>query len=390
VLGRSALIQMVRTHVDREVPEDVIRNQGEFLVALGLVAPDYDYEGGTFGLLEAQLAGFYEPHDKTMYLAADLPDKAAEATLAHELVHALQDQYYDLGSQLAYRPEANDRESAVEALAEGDATSAMMDVLLAEKERRATDVADELFAAEVEASMTASPETAGVPRILRASLVAPYVDGVLFVHALRRKGDWDAVDRAWRSPPESTEQLLHLDKFESKEKPEKVTVPAPPAASGWRAIYDDVFGEQGLRLVAEEWLPKKTAAVAAAGWAGDHAVLYRADEPTVPRQQGRFAAAWRVRFDPEPGKDVEGGPREGGARRAFRMLAQVMRPGEPATSKAWCSERPRLGPLVVARSERDLVVVTGPYRRSGTNVASDATCAQSMRWATEILSTRKP
>ena len=71
-----------------------------------------------------------------MYLASDLQDRAADATLAHELVHALQDQYYDLGPRLSYQPEANDRESAVQALAEGDATSAMMD-LHARRQRQA-------------------------------------------------------------------------------------------------------------------------------------------------------------------------------------------------------------------------------------------------------------
>ena len=219
--------------------------------------PDYDYEAGTFRLLEAQLAGFYEPHDKTMYLAADSADRAADATLAHELVHALQDQVFHLGAQLAYKPESNDRASAIEALAEGDATSAMMDVLLAETHRAATDVSDDVFAAEVESSMSTGPDTGHVPRVLAASLVAPYVDGVLFVHALRRKGDWSAVDKAWHSPPQTTEQLLHLEKFESQEKPESVPAPGPPAGSGWKRAYDDVFGEQGLRIVAEEWLPKR-------------------------------------------------------------------------------------------------------------------------------------
>ncbi len=213
-LDRAALIASVREHVAREIPPDVIRNQGELLIGFGLVPPDFDYEEGAFRLLEAQLAGFYEPHDKKMYLAADLPARAADATLAHELVHALQDQHYDLGKGLSYKPEANDRESALQALAEGDATSAMMDLLLKDAPRHpsAIDVPDDVFAAQVESSMTGTPESTTVPRVLRASLVAPYVDGVIFVHGLRRRGlakraddgGWSAVDEAWRTPPETT------------------------------------------------------------------------------------------------------------------------------------------------------------------------------------------
>jgi len=256
VLDRAALIESVRQHVGREVPSDVIHNQGELLVGLGMVPPDFDYEEGAFKLLETQLAGFYEPHDKRMYLASDLEDRVADATLAHELVHALQDQYYDLGARLSYQPEANDRESAIQALAEGDATSAMMDLMLAEGGRRSTDIPDEVFAAEVESSMTSTPDGASVPRVLRASLVAPYVDGVTFVNALRRRGlskrgaaggGWEAVDEAWRSPPTTTEQLLHLDKYDAREPPEALPTPTSPPGS-WTMLYDDAFGEEGLRI----------------------------------------------------------------------------------------------------------------------------------------------
>jgi hypothetical protein len=397
-LDRAALIASVREHVAREVPPDVIKNQGELLVGFGLVPPDFDYEEGAFRLLEAQLAGFYEPHDKKMYLASDLLDRAADATLAHELVHALQDQYYDLASHLAYKPEANDRESALQALAEGDATSAMMDLLLKDAHRRAIDVPDDVFAAEVESSMTGTPEGAGVPRVLRASLVAPYVDGVVFVHALRRRGiakagvddgGWSAVDEAWRAPPETTEQLLHLDKYDAREPPERVPVPRAPG-TGWDTIYDDVFGEEGLRIAVEEWIPAKSAASVARGWAGDRAALFRstgsssgAGAPGRPAPGSRpvgtpLAAAWRIRFDrgvKDP--DVE-------AREAFNALANAVRPGSAAASTV-CVERSSLGPLSIVRSGRDLVLVAGPYRRDGNRVASDSLCTKSLRWAADIL-----
>src|SRR5262249_36966208 len=152
-------------------------------------------------------------------------------------------------------------ESALQALAEGDATSAMMDLVLSEADKRAIDVKDDMFAAEVEGSMSGSADVADVPRVLRASLVAPYVDGVLFVHALRRRGiarvraatagtddgGWSAVDEAWGAPPETTEQLLHLTKYDAREPPEQLPVPPPPGP-GWDATYDDVFGEEGLRI----------------------------------------------------------------------------------------------------------------------------------------------
>lgn len=370
VLSRADLLARVRKHVDEQIPREEIKSQGELLVALGLVPPDYDYETEQLNLIAGQMAGYYEPADKVMYLAADLPEKVVVPVLAHEMVHALQDQYFDLGHKLVYRPHANDLAGAIQNLAEGDATSAMMDVMLAEVHRSATDVADDILINGLEAAMSLDSSTANVPRALRASLVAPYIDGVRFVHALRRRGGWKAVDDVWGSPPETTEQILHLDKLDAREKAEEMGVPAAPDPKGWSTVYDDALGEQGFRIAIEDWVPQKTAAAAATGWAGDRAILYQ-------RGSG-FAAAWRVRFDRTAGRD-EGA----GARRAFRALAAAIRPG--ATNEPVCKERSPVGPLAVAYRGRDLVIVAGPYRRDGNKVGSDAKCTQTVRWAADVL-----
>jgi hypothetical protein len=390
VLDRAALIDSVKQHVLREVPRDVIRNQGELLVGFGMVPPDFDYEQGAFTLLEAQLAGFYEPHDKRMYLAADLEDRVADATLAHELVHALQDQHYDLGSKLSYQPEANDRESAIQALAEGDATSAMMDLMFVDSGRRSTDIPDDVFAAEVESSMKSSSD---VPRVLRDSLVAPYVDGVTFVNALRRRGlsrqgaasgGWSAVDEAWRSPPTTTEQILHLDKYDAREPAESLSSPASPAGN-WSIAYDDVFGEEGVRIAVEEWMSKKSAVLFAEGWAGDRVALFRKapDPATGSANDSTLAVAWEIRFDRSSGQDGDAK-----ARQAFKILAAAFPSASPSAT-SFCIDRSALGPLAVARSGRDLVMVGGPYRRAGNRVVPDALCTQSVRWAADVLSRGK-
>jgi hypothetical protein len=365
------------------------------------VPPGFDYEEGTFQLLEAQLAGFYEYRDKKMYLASDLDGAAADHTLAHELVHALQDQHYDLGSRISYQPEANDRESAEQALAEGDATSAMMDAL-EPHHRLAFEMSDDLFVAGIEGAMSGSTPGASAPQILRSSLVAPYVDGVLFVHALRRRGaargsadptGWSEVDRAWMSPPATTEQLLHLDKYDAKEPAEEIGPIKAPAESGWSSIYEDVFGEQGLRISAEQWMPKKMAAIVAQGWGGDRLTVFRrtpssgsSETSTVmagpPR--GTFAVAWHIRFD------VGRQDADGEARQAFKAIADAMRPRRDVAANTVCVERGALGPLAVVRAGRDIALAAGPYEHDGNHVGSTAVCAQTVRWAADILRTGQP
>jgi hypothetical protein len=371
VLSRADLLAVVQTHVEREVPRDVVRNQGELFVGLGLVPATFDYEPSMMRLLEAQLAGFYDPDDQTMYMASDLTEAAAEATLAHELVHALQDQYYDLGPRLAYRPDGNDRSSALQALAEGDATSAMMDVMLKRVDRSALDVPEDLFAADVEGSID-MPELGSVPRVLRASLVAPYVDGLAFVHSLRRAGGWAAVDGAWRDPPATTEQLLHLARYDAREPAENVPVPNVPATQ-WRAVYDDVFGEQGVRIAFEEWMPKRTAATAAESWGGDRAALFRIDG-------SRFAVAWRIRFDAGPGDP------DRAAKRAFQALYHGIHGGEAGRHTTLCAKRRGSATLWVSRAGRDIVITVGPYSHDGQNVVTHVRCEQLGTWAADIVS----
>jgi hypothetical protein len=398
-LDRGPLIAAVRAHVAREIPIEVVRYQGELLAGLGLIPSDFDYEAGTYRLLESQLAGFYEYRDKTMYLASDLDEGAAVQTLAHELVHALQDQHYDLGGRLSYEPAGNDRESASQALAEGDATSAMID-FVAPNGRRAFETPDELFRSEIRASMSDAVLHES-PAILRESLLAPYIDGLVFVHALRRRGvaqgdpsGWSEVDRVWKAPPQTTEQLLHLDKYDTREAEEKIAPLTPPNKTGWSTRYEDVFGEQGLRIAAGQWMSKNIATLLAEGWGGDRvAVFHRAPAGTRSGESGAtagarvpgfYAIAWHIRFD------VGRGEPDAEARQAFTFLADALRPKRGGTATTLCVERGALGPLAVARAGRDLVIAAGPYEREGTIVRTSSDCPQTVRWAAEILRKSRP
>ena len=220
VLDRGAILARIREHVAREIPPDVLVYQGEILAALGLLPAEYDFAEGMYRLLEGRIAGFYEPDDATMYLVDDLDESEATETLAHELAHALQDQSYPLGPLLKYTPGESDRLAAVHALAEGDATSAMLDVVAGS----AFNI-DEAVLRKLVAISTAFSSVGDTPRALQESLGAPYTDGFALVQALRRKGGWPAVDAVWRSPPQTTEQLLHLDKLASREPAIPVPIP---------------------------------------------------------------------------------------------------------------------------------------------------------------------
>ncbi len=348
------------------------------LQLLGFVPTHFDYEAETYALLESELAGFYEPADGTMYMAADLDAENTQATLAHELDHALQDQHWDLAKRSTYEPGQGDKSSAFSALAEGDATSTMADVLIAKSNPGATalDLPEELFNEQIIGSMSAGP-SAKVPHVMKTSLVAPYIDGTLFVHALRRKGGWKAVDKAWGDPPVTSEQILHVDKWELHEP--ALVVGDPPfqtLGDGWKIADGDVYGELGFRLALEEWIGARDAASNAAGWGGDRGVLVQKGET--------FAFAWHLRFDEAHGTRADAFAARAWARLGPALQAKLAR-GAAHEPTFVCIPRSDTGPLAIARRGRDLIIVAGPAKVAPGGWLSAGRCDRAKAWTAEVL-----
>lgn len=378
-LGRGKMLERIRAHVDKDVPRAVLFDQGESLAALGLVPSDYDFVEGIFALLEGQIAGFYEPDDGTMYLADDLGEEEATATLAHELVHALQDQSFDLGTMLDFKPGEGDRITAGHALAEGDAMVAMFDVMAGGP----TDIPVEAVRLSAAASMAMSSSAAATPRALQASLMAPYVDGFRLVQAVRKRGGWQAVDAVWRKLPDTTEQLLHVDKLDAREPAVKVATP-PIGALGadWKVTLDDAMGEQALRITLADWSSNSVGETAAAGWGGDRYVVARRGpapatpppgSPIGPRPDGDIALAWSLVMDTEPD-----------AAEVAAVLARHWG-GGGAKATSGCKERADVGPFAWARKGKAIAMVAGPFQRAGKGAKALSECKAAGKWAAEVL-----
>ena len=66
------------------------------MVQWGLLAPDFRLKEFVLDLLTEQAAGYYDPKQQTFFIADWLPHIVQKPVMAHELVHALQDQHYNL------------------------------------------------------------------------------------------------------------------------------------------------------------------------------------------------------------------------------------------------------------------------------------------------------
>jgi hypothetical protein len=360
VLDRAAILARIRSHVDKEIPREAVETEGELLAALELIPAEYDFVEGTYKLIQGRIAGFYEPSDQTMYLVDDLTEDEAVETLAHELVHALQDQSFSIGHIIEYAPGDGDRSAAAHSVIEGDATSAMLDVSIGSAFR----VSEQALRTLMAASNAMSDVASTTPHVLQASLGAPYTDGFAFVQRLRGVGGWPAVDGAIRALPATTEQLLHPDKYASGEP--AVVVAAPTFAAlgtGFHHVIDDVVGEQSLRLMLDEWVPHSLAEAGAAGWGGDRYVIVRRDDPGGARA---LALGWHVVMDTTRDADE---------------LAAVL---EGRFGKT-CRERPALGPIVWRKRGKDIALAAGPYTRQGSATHAAGNCALTTAWLTEML-----
>jgi hypothetical protein len=283
---------------------------------------------------------------------------------------------WDLKSRSDYKPGQGDKTLALAALAEGDATSAMFDFVVydpkvpQDQNKTALDIPETMLREMMRTAINTG-EITSVPHILRSTLVAPYVDGLGFVQALRRKGGWAAVDKAWDRLPTTTEQVLHVDKWEANEGAIPIATPsAAPLGQGWKTEDEDSFGELGFALTFEEWVDQPEARAAAAGWGGDRsAVFQRGDE---------IAFAVHVRYDALSF-----------AERAMTKISPGLKKnvGKPAIADGWtlCFERKQQGPLLFARKDKDLVLLAGPAKVTGTSWSSTGTCASAKKWGEEIL-----
>jgi len=132
-------------------------------------------------------------------------------------------------------------------------------------------VAAETLAWEKGESKLAS---AVVPRLFVRTADFTWRRGAVFALTLYSRA---ALDQAYAKPPESTEQILHPEKYLSQESP--ITfVPKKTrdflGDQGFKPIYGTVFGELGVAMVLETHFPQEDLASVSEGWGGDYLAVF--------------------------------------------------------------------------------------------------------------------
>lgn len=275
--------------LDDEYPADEFGHLVTAYRLFGLLPDTVDLRALLVDLYTEQVRGYYDPDSATLYVVAGAPAGELRATLAHELVHALQGQHVPLDSLLSLRGR-NDQRMAVQAVMEGQA---MLATLLALDPSLDVGAIPDLWRTvreRVRAQQERMPVLAAAPRVIREGLLFPYLDGMDFVRWFVT-AHGDTVPFGPRLPA-STEQILHPDRYQRGDVPVALAFQDDGAL-----LYEDGLGEFETRILLVELTGSEAAAAAAAGdWGGDRYGLF-------PAPNGGTALVWWTVWDSERAAD---------------------------------------------------------------------------------------
>jgi len=282
--------------------------------AFGFWKPDFDLAGVRLRAQSGAVGAFYAPEERRFTLVPSAKRASSsqvridkEAQTVHEYVHAIQDQH--LGLTRIGMFSGNDRASAARALVEGDAVLAMSIYAVGRRYGRAKEGRLRLVTGETAhrrsrmRAMLKLPAFRKIPRVISVKMVFPYTGGSLFVERAFKRHGWAGVNRIYRCPPVSTEQIIHPEKYFTPrgrpiEDPVKIVLPPPERTgiAGLKRVAEDSLGELDILLLLSSYVGNARARLAAAGWGGDRYVAY---ERTGGARAGELVICWLSVWDRE-------------------------------------------------------------------------------------------
>jgi hypothetical protein len=272
--------ERARGQVNQLSDEDKKKLQTEEgqLRALGLIAGNVDLVKANEDLADSGTAAFYDPDTQRVSVRGTDMTVELRVTLAHELTHALQDQYFDIGPKREATFKTSGESTAFRALVEGDATRIENEYVQSLSDKEQSEYLDS-NSASVEKSQD---DLTAVPSALQAFMAAPYAYGPPFAELLDAHGGQSTVDAAFRHPPVDDEQQIDPRQFVDDRGPLHVDKPSLPAGVTKETDSGD-FGATSWYMMLAERIPPLEALAATDGWGGDAYVTYEQSGKTCTR-----------------------------------------------------------------------------------------------------------
>lgn len=257
-----------------EEPEDleILAAVDPFAKLLGWIPPDASLKD-TLDMLSVDLVlGFYVTDENVLYVVTDTDELTplAQATVAHEWVHALQQKSFDIDKMGDDVGDFDfDAAGALSALVEGDATY-FEEEFTAEyfsRSKRARAIDEELSMATLSAAELFELEALLVDQLM------PYLYGPDFVESFLADGGEPPLADLYADPPTTSAEILHPALYAAGFEPSDVAMPDVAAALGgaWAETMDGTWGEFSTAnmIAALGGVRAESELTLVDGWRGD-------------------------------------------------------------------------------------------------------------------------
>lgn len=217
----------------------------------------------TFG---GAVVGYYDPATKVLKVRGTDVTPYRREVIAHELTHALDDQYFDLDVEKGPGLISQEQLAFLVAV-EGDAVRVQQSyVTTFNPIEAAQDLAEQL-------SLGADPALLTVPLALLSLTQMPYLQGPRFTGAQVGAGVPAGLDAVFSRYPDTEEEAFDPAKYASDEG--SVSLPTPPADGA--VVRSGTWGQFLLTLILQNGLSlDATVNPLTVGWAGGSFVTWTA------------------------------------------------------------------------------------------------------------------
>ncbi len=238
------------------------------------------------------LLGFYSSDTKSIVIVErpeyDFASELAVATLAHEYVHAIQDETHDLQETRREKGRGQDASLGITSLIEGEAmlfeamhTAAINGV---DHHRWASQFEEQTAYADSSLRTLPSP-------VWTSNFVFPYLYGGFALAQLWDEGGIAEIDEFWSGPAPATQlYMARRHGADAVSSHGRIAVPEV-ALDGFSVVADDVLGAWLLHAFLVRTLGQpETEPDLALDWRGDRVLLLSADDSTD------VAIVWHLAF----------------------------------------------------------------------------------------------
>lgn len=245
------LRKLSKEMIDRELPPETREKMAALDARLGFYPSGTDIAEIVSEFMAVGAAGFYDPDSRTLQIQRGFSLSGARPIILHELIHALEDQHFDLKALQEGTGLDTDRGLGLSGVVEGSATL-FMTVYIQKNIAAAMAMMKDVMKQQKEQEEM----MARLPVVLTAQVgLFPYLSGQQFVMQITG-GDPAKVSALYSDLPVSSEQILHPGKYgDGGDYPHRVSIGDLSGAmpEGWKREHEDTLGELSVAVLLNEF-----------------------------------------------------------------------------------------------------------------------------------------